>query len=181
MPGSTTSMWPKVRLLVISAVLVAGVMLSALCMKMQQPLSIVNFRRRSRARCASGRSYCEPAVPLHGSARTRSGHSLRLGLTSRAANFARLSLMRCDGSPSSLHWDGRRVLGAERAAYEATARRDGLKDFAFNVTGRSEPLRSAERAEYHPVYFIEPPGARTCRPWASTSTPTAARKACISS
>ena len=52
-----------------------------------------------------------------------------------------------------------RVSAADRAAYEALARRDGLKEFRItelNSAGRVVP--AAERKEYYPVYFVEPLG-----------------------
>ena len=56
----------------------------------------------------------------------------------------------------ALSWTPR-VPGARRAAYEQAARRDGLPDFQItemNVQGQL--VKAAPRAEYFPVYFIEP-------------------------
>jgi sensor domain CHASE-containing protein/CHASE1-domain containing sensor protein len=50
-----------------------------------------------------------------------------------------------------------RVPHAQRAAYEAAARRDHLEDFQFtesNAEGRL--VRAGDRAEYFPVYYLEP-------------------------
>jgi serine/threonine protein kinase/CHASE1-domain containing sensor protein len=51
-----------------------------------------------------------------------------------------------------------RVPGAERAAMEAAARADGLTDFHFKQDAPSgPPVRADERAEYFPLYYMEPP------------------------
>lgn len=50
-----------------------------------------------------------------------------------------------------------RVADAEREAYEAAARADGYPGFGFTErTGRGELIVAARRAEYLPVFFLEP-------------------------
>ena len=50
-----------------------------------------------------------------------------------------------------------RVTADDRPAYEAAARADGLAGFRFQQLGRSgEPVRASDRAEYLPVYYLEP-------------------------
>lgn len=59
-------------------------------------------------------------------------------------------------SIQALEWIPR-VRDAERAPYEAAARRDGFPDFHIterNAQGRM--VRAARRAEYFPVYYVEP-------------------------
>ncbi|NJN94423.1 MAG: PAS domain S-box protein [Anaerolineales bacterium] len=50
-----------------------------------------------------------------------------------------------------------RVPAAQRAAYEAAARRDGLSDFQFvELDKHGQRIPAASRAEYFPVYYVEP-------------------------
>jgi PAS domain S-box-containing protein len=50
-----------------------------------------------------------------------------------------------------------RVPAADRAAYEAAARADGLAGFEFQQIGPAgKPVRAAEQAEYLPVFYLEP-------------------------
>jgi signal transduction histidine kinase/DNA-binding response OmpR family regulator len=50
-----------------------------------------------------------------------------------------------------------RVARAERDAYEAAARRDGLHNFGFTELAAAGGVTAAqERATYHPVFFVEP-------------------------
>ncbi|MDS4069818.1 MAG: EAL domain-containing protein, partial [Candidatus Competibacter sp.] len=50
-----------------------------------------------------------------------------------------------------------RVSGDRRAEYEAAARRDGLEGFQFTEPDAADRLVSAaDRAEYFPVYYLEP-------------------------
>ncbi len=50
------------------------------------------------------------------------------------------------------------VPSAERASYEAEARRDGLGNFEFKESrGGGQMVRAAERPFYLPIYYMEPP------------------------
>jgi signal transduction histidine kinase/integral membrane sensor domain MASE1 len=56
----------------------------------------------------------------------------------------------------ALGWNPR-VRDAERASYEAAARRDGLHNFRFTeIDSTGKLARAAQRAEYVPAFFIEP-------------------------
>jgi len=56
----------------------------------------------------------------------------------------------------ALSWNPR-VLDGERTAYEDAARRDGLSDFQiWERDPEGQLVRAAQRAEYVPVYYIEP-------------------------
>ncbi len=51
-----------------------------------------------------------------------------------------------------------RVPQARRAAYESAARRDGLQGFQFTeLDAQGRLVRAADRAEYFPVFYLEPP------------------------
>jgi len=59
-------------------------------------------------------------------------------------------------SIQALEWIPR-VPHDQRAAYEAAARRDGLPGFQFTEhRSQGEMARAGERAEYYPVYYVEP-------------------------
>ncbi len=50
-----------------------------------------------------------------------------------------------------------RVLAEQRSAYEAAARKDGLRDFQFVERDASgKVVRSGQKAEYLPIYYLEP-------------------------
>ncbi len=50
-----------------------------------------------------------------------------------------------------------RVKAEQRAAFEAAARRDGHSDFTITErTAQGQMVRAPRRAEYFPVYFVEP-------------------------
>ena len=52
---------------------------------------------------------------------------------------------------------GPRVPESARAAYESTARADGLADFCFReVDAGGQAVPAAHRPEYLPVYYVEP-------------------------
>ncbi len=69
--------------------------------------------------------------------------------------FVRPLLSR-DRSIQALEWIPR-VPGAERAEYEASARRDGLEQFQITEQdAHGRMVRASPREEYFPVYFIQP-------------------------
>lgn len=79
------------------------------------------------------------------------------GSTSRE-DFRRLvgPSLKDHGFIQGYSWDPR-VRHDQRAAYEGMARRDGLDGFTFTERDAEGALRPAtERAEYIPIYFIEP-------------------------
>jgi len=56
----------------------------------------------------------------------------------------------------ALIW-ARRVPGGRRAAFEKSARREGLRGFALTERGHDgRPVPTGERAEYYPVWYLEP-------------------------
>ncbi|HMK66470.1 MAG TPA: CHASE domain-containing protein, partial [Thermodesulfobacteriota bacterium] len=59
-------------------------------------------------------------------------------------------------SIKALEWIPR-VPSSQRAAYEQEARKDGLKDFRITEKdNRGQFIPAQSRAEYFPVYFLEP-------------------------
>ena len=66
------------------------------------------------------------------------------------------SLLPSHKSIQALEWIPR-VPSAGRRLYEAMARSDGYATFRFTERGnRSETLSAGTRAEYFPVYYVEP-------------------------
>lgn len=49
-----------------------------------------------------------------------------------------------------------RVSGSDREAFERAARTDGLKEFTFRQIGDGGMVPASRRAEYYPVYYVEP-------------------------
>lgn len=49
-----------------------------------------------------------------------------------------------------------KVTFTERAEYEAAARKDGFTDFAITERNQGKMLVAGERAEYFPVFYVEP-------------------------
>jgi len=119
-----------------------------------QELSRAEFDRHAASQVGALREAMERQVAqLGGLARLFESASS----VARAEFRSYVAPMVAEGQPvQALEWIPR-VRSAERAAYEAAARADGLGGFQIvERDGQGKPLRAGDRDEYFPVYYVEP-------------------------
>jgi len=119
-----------------------------------QDLLRAEFERHAAAQVGALREAMErQLVQLGGLARLFDSSSA----VGRSAFRSYCAPMTVPGQPvQAIEWIPR-VTRAQRKAYEAAARADGLDSFQIvERTGEGALRRAAEREEYYPVYYLEP-------------------------
>jgi CHASE1-domain containing sensor protein len=133
--------------------LIASLAIFALALRVESRMAEVEFQALVRDRVLAIRATLDTQI--------EEVHSLS-GLLSSIENLSReefhgfsQTLLEGVGAVQALEWIPR-VPASRRAEFESRARREGFPDFEFKELREGSMRRAGSRAEYFPVYYLEP-------------------------